>query len=100
MAEIKQGQRSVPGSGMNVLGAYRAGRGTPAGSGLQPEAEHMIRLQMIGLLTEIKKAELDINRQALTSQTNVIVSNLTARANLAAAGVSLAKVACQSECSI
>lgn len=82
MSEIKQGQRAVPSAGMNVLGAYRAGRGTPTGTGLQPEAEQMIRLAIIGQLTDIRKAELDIARQGLTSYSNIAVTRMNAQADV------------------
>ena len=81
MAEITQGQRDVPYSGLG-LGAYAAARGTPVGTGLQPEAEAMLRLQYIKQMVEVKKAEDEIKRQGLTSYSNMVVARLNADADV------------------
>ena len=91
MAEIKQGQRSTPYAGANVLGAYRAGRGTPTGTGLQPEAEQMIRLAIVGQLSDIRRAELDIARQGITSYSNIAVARLNAQADVINAASNMAR---------
>ena len=93
MPEIKQGQRAVPSAGINVLGAYRAGRGTPTGTGLQPEAEHMIRLAIIGQIADIRKAELDIARQGLTSYSNIAVTRMNAQADVINAVSNMMRIA-------
>jgi len=91
MAEIKQGSRAKPYAGINVLGAFAAGAGTPVGTGLQPEAEHMIRINMINLLSDIRRSELEINRQGLTSYSNILSSRLAAEANVISAFSNMAR---------
>ena len=85
MAEITQGQRDVPYEGANIFGAFAAGRGTPVGTGLQPEAEAMLRIELMKAAASIARTEMELATQSITSYANVNTAVINARANAIAA---------------
>jgi hypothetical protein len=89
MAEITQGQRDVPYEGANVLGAFAAGRQTAAGTGLKPEAESMLRLELLKALASISETEMELAQRSVTSYANIVVANSNSYAS-AVAGLSAA----------
>ena len=89
MAEITQGQRDVPYEGTNVLGAFTAGRQTAAGTGLKPEAESMLRLELLKALSSISETEMELAQRSVTSYANIVVANSNSYAS-AVAGLSAA----------
>lgn len=92
MAQLTQGQGTTPWEGTNILGAAIAGRETPTGTGLTPEAEHMIRAVYAKELASISKLKMELATQSVTSHANITVALQNARTNALNAWVNLARI--------
>jgi hypothetical protein len=92
MAELTQGQRNVPYTKTNIFGARAVGRETAVGTGLQPEAEAMLKIELLKVLSSISKLEMEMATQSITSFSNVNTATVTARANAISAVSNAARV--------
>ena len=92
MAELTQGQRNVPYTKTNIFGARAVGRETAVGTGLQPEAEAMLKIELLKVLSSISKLEMEMATQSITSFSNVNTATVTARAKAITAVSNAARV--------
>ena len=92
MPEITQGQRDTPYEGKTIFSARVAGRETPTGTGLTPEAEHMIRLELIKKIAESAKLKMELANQSITSRANIAVAVQNAMTKAIGGAIEMARL--------
>ena len=91
MPQVTQGQGTTPYEGKTIFSARIAGRETPTGTGLTPEAEHMFRMAYTKELAAITRLKMDLAIQSITSYANVAVTAQNATTNALNAVANMAR---------